>query len=477
MSNPIPETATTPASPRPIYQSSGFWYAALAVFALLLTAFFWWSNTRPRPVTLRMTAGDKLGRRYQIAQVLARDAKKRGVSIRFIETAGSTDALKAVSEGKLDCALIQGGIGSAPHVQEVAVLSQEPLHLLVKKEMAGAVAAKGLRALRGKSVNLSTQGSGTRRVALVALDFADMKPGRDFTDEDASYSKLEDRAYRFLPDALFAVSLIPSPVVEYLVAKHGYQILPVNFARAVSLRNPTLHETTIPAFAYGVVPAPTPPAEVTTIGTQLLLIARDDVPDETVKALLQAMFAGEFARDATLTGLSESHFLDAPEMPIHKGAIAYRDRNSPVVTGDFVQSLEDGKSLLLSVLVSGYFVFRWFRQRRYRGFDTYLGEVTRIERTALSLETQAAPPVQELMRLRAELGEMKTNALERYTRGELKSEELMAAFLTHVADVRGYLSALILAERERIAEQARDTIPDAEQTARFRAQWEGNAPP
>ena len=38
--------------------------------------------------------------------------------------------------------------------------------------------------------------------------------------------------------------------------------------------------------------------------------------------------------------------------------------------------------------------------------------------------------------------------------------------------MRGYLSALILAERERIADLSRDTLPDAEQTARFRKAWE-----
>jgi hypothetical protein len=222
-----------------------------------------------------------------------------------------------------------------------------------------------------------------------------------------------------------------------------------------------------------VTPAPTPANEVITTGTQLLLVAHAGVPNEAVKYLLESTFAGDFARDATLPGLSETNALSSPEMPIHPGAIAYRDRNEPVVTSDFVQGLEDAKSLILSVVVAGFFVYRWWRQRRYIGFDIYMMEVTRIERTALTLENQATPDIHELMRLRNELGEIKTNALERYTRGELKSEELMSAFLTHVADVRGYLSALLLAERERVADLSRDTIPDAEQIARFRELWEG----
>ncbi len=467
--------ASKPAVSSPLAPSPGVWYAIIAVLALGIAAVLFFVNARPKSYTLRISAGDKLGRRHQIAQVLATEAGKRGVRATFLDSSGSADALQKVSTGSLDVALIQGGIGTAPHVREVAVFAREPLHLLVKRESSGAVIARGLRALRGKTINLSTKGSGTRRVAQTALEFADMKPGRDYADESISYEELEARSYRYLPDALFTVSLIPSPVVETLVEKHGYRIVPVSFARALSLRHPTLHETVIPSFAYGMVPAPTPPGAVTTIGTQLILIARDDVPEDAVKRLLTAAFDGDFARDAVLTDLSEARFLDAPEMKIHAGAIAYRDRDNPVVTSDFVQGLEDGKSLLLSVLVSGYFVYRWVRQRRFRGFDAYLNKVTQVEREVIALESEATPPLRELMALRQTLGELKTEALEKFANGELRSEELLAAFLTHVADVRGYLSALILAERERIAEQSLDTLPDAEQTARFREQWERGA--
>lgn len=475
------DTETTLSDPPPSFVRRlrslprRFLYAVAALLAFLFAVSIFWWNARPQTYQLRMTAGDPLGRRHQIAEVLARDAQRRGVRIIFSRTDGSSEALKKISAGKLDCALIQGGIGTLPNVRQVASVAQEPLHLLVKHELEADVKSRGLRALRGKRVNLSTQGSGTRRIAIVALDFADLHPGRDFTDEDISYKELESRLYARLPDALFTVSLVPSPVVEQLVHRHGYVLVPIPFARALSLRHPTLHEVTIPAFAYGVTPAPTPPYEVTTTGTQLLLVAHSRVPNEAVERLLKSTFGGDFARDATLPGLSEAQALSDPEMPAHPGAIAYRDRNEPVVTSDFVQGLEDAKSLILSVVVAGFFVYRWWRQRRYIGFDIYMNEVTRVERVALRLESQATPDIRELMRLRNELGEIKTNALEKYTRGELKSEELMSAFLTHVADVRGYLSALILAERERIADLSRDTIPDTEQNARFREQWESVA--
>jgi TRAP-type uncharacterized transport system substrate-binding protein len=213
-------------------------YAIAAVLAFLLTVTIFWWNARPQVYKLRMTAGDTIGRRHQIAEVLARDAKRRGVRITFTKTGGSSEALEKISRGELDCALIQGGIGTQPNVRQVASIAEEPLHLLVKPELEPRIRSQGLRGLRGKRINLSTKGSGTRRVALVALDFADLHPGRDFTDEDVSYKDLESRAYAHLPDALFIVSLIPSPVVEQLVHRHGY-VLVADTVRPCALHTPS----------------------------------------------------------------------------------------------------------------------------------------------------------------------------------------------------------------------------------------------
>ncbi len=460
VANPSPFATAPSRAPRPVL-TRGVVYAWAALLALLITGMLVWWSLRPRHYALRMSAGDRLGRRQQIAEVLARATRNHDVSLALVETEGSARALELVSQGRLECALIQGGIGSAPHVREVAILVREPLHLLVKREIIGAVRRDGLRALRGKSINLSKRGSGTRSVAALVLDFADMRAGRDFTDEDASYQELESRAYARLPDAIFMVSLVPSPVVARLARTHGYALAPIPLARSLALRHGSLHEASIPAYAYGLTPAPCPPADIATVGTDLLLVARDTVPDDAIRRLLEATFAGGFAREAILPGLSEARFLDAPEMPIHPAAVAFRDRNAPFITSNLVQGIEGARSLILSAGLAFFFVYRWFRQRRYAGFDYYLREVTRVERSALALETQAAPSAGDILHLRNELGELKTEALEKYARGELRGEELMSAFLAHVTDVRGYLSALILTERERKAGAHHGITPGA----------------
>jgi TRAP-type uncharacterized transport system substrate-binding protein len=446
------------------------WGFVAAVAAVGLAALFLFLETRPRTYRLRVTGGDPLGSRHRIAALLAQEAKPGGVALTVVGTSGSREALEKVASGELDLALVQGGIGQKEGVEQVAAVAVEPLHLLVKPELEAAVRARGLAALRGKRLNLSTKGSGTRKLAEEALSFAGLEAGRGYADAADDYAALERLPYEKLPDALFTVSLMPSSVVEYLIRHDGYRIVPVPIGRALALRDFAVREAVIPAYAYGVAP-PAPPADTPTLGTQLLLVARRDTPPEAVSRLLSTLLDGRFARAANLPVPDEAEIVRAPEMPIHAGTTAYLRRNDPVLTGDRVETLENLRSFVASVAVAAFLIWRWLRQRRYLGFESYFTEVTRLEQEALTLERQAIPPVGELLRLRAELGRVKTEALERFARGELKGAELMSGFLTHVNDVRGHLTALVMSERERIADEARDTVPDDEQDARFRAEW------
>jgi len=319
---------------------------------------------------------------------------------------------------------------------------------LVKAEYANAATTRGLSALRGKRINLSTPGSGTRRLATTVLAFAGLTPGVDFEDVALPYDTLERTPYTRLPDAVFVVSLMPSPVVEDLAHRNGYRLIPLPYAPALALRDPAVRDALIPACAYGASP-PVPPRDVHTVGARLLLVTRRGTDKETVSRLLGALYEnGQFSRRAVLPDLSEATLAQAPELPLHPGAIAYLRRNEPVITNDNIEGLENLRSLLVSVAVAGFFLWRWLQRRRFLGFESYLSEITQIEREILAREREGGFGAGELSGLRNRLGELKTDALHRFARGELRGEELMSAFLTHVADVRAHIHSLILSERD-----------------------------
>ena len=312
--------------------------------------------------------------------------------------------MRALETGQVDVALVQGGLEMAdlPHLRQVTALYVEPLHLLVKEEIHGAV-ARSLTGLRGKVVNLGEVGSGVNVLAAEILEFSGLNPESDVIVRHLGYHELEREADRSrLPDAVFAVSTLPSPMVRHLVTKHAYRLVALPFFEAFTLRaldrdlhSPQRHgeaairvdrrhlyDVRIPAFVYMVEPG-VPPEPIHTIGTRLLLLARSDVAPDAVGRLLDVIFNSPFAQ--AIRPALDAKLLDLPpELPWHDGTTEFVRRNSPLIAGDFIDLLEKEVSIV-GVLAGGVFcLIQWLRRRyrwrRERGFEAYIVKVADVER-------------------------------------------------------------------------------------------------
>jgi TRAP-type uncharacterized transport system substrate-binding protein len=453
--------------------------AFLGLAAIGLAAFFAWHEPRVGLVQLRMTAGQQKGTRHRIAQELRREASRRGVSIALRAMTGSEAALRALEAGQVDVALVQGGLemNDLPHLRQVAALHVEPLHLLVKEEIHASV-TRNLVGLRDKVVNLGELGSGSYLLAAEVLEFSGLRPGIDFTVSHSGYADLEREADRSqLPDAVFSVSTLPSPMVRHLVTKHAYRLVPLPFLEAFTLgaldreldaphapgeaaiRIDRRHvcDATIPAFVYEVEPG-VPPELIHTIGTRMLLVARRDVSPDTVRRLLDIVFNSPFAQ-AIRPPLDVRMLELPPELPWHDGTIDYVRRNSPLIAGDVIDLLEKEVSIL-GVLLGGVFcLVQWLRRRyrwrRERGFEAYILQVAEVERRALELSRAPTLDLSSLLQLQDDLSRIKGEALQRFAVGKLDGEELMSGFLLHVSDARDFLVRLILHQRDNLEDLAR----------------------
>src|SRR5262249_4274653 len=130
-----------------------------------------------RSYRLRLTAGNELGTRHQLAMHFQSETAQQNLTFELLPSAGSEQALDWVNARKVDAALVQGGLTSdgRSNVRQVATLHIEPMHLLVKKELFHD-AASSLTALRGKTVDLGEVGSGTHSLAAAILDFVGLQP-------------------------------------------------------------------------------------------------------------------------------------------------------------------------------------------------------------------------------------------------------------------------------------------------------------
>lgn len=421
------------------------WLAALLGLAALgLAAYFFLAPKTDRVFTLKISAGDRLGRRHRLAQVLALRAEKYKLAITIEPTKGSEESLQRVSEGTLDAALIQGGLEPLANVRQVTALTLEPLHLLVKPELAG----KTISDLKGKRLNLSTKGSGTRRLALRVLTFAGLRAEKDYHTDSLSYQQIETLPPDMLPDGVFTVSMLPSPVASVLIQTHGYRLMEIPFGESLALRDIWIHDASVPAYAYSVSPA-IPEREVHTIGTELLFVCNAALPPEAVRRLIEILFESDFGAEANLAMNDIKNMDRLPEFALHEGVVMYLNRNNPLLTPDAIGGLESLRSFFVSIAVGIFLLWRWYRKRELIGFEKYLRDVSQIESEILELEKTETITVEKLLDLRERLSKLKLEVLEKNASGALDGDELFTGFITYATDVNQQLGRLIVSERER----------------------------
>ena len=416
---------------------------------VLLAVLSLYVGVRDRRTELRLAAGDPHGRRAEIARALVDEARRHGLDVEIVDTSGSEDSIARVQRREVDVALVQGGLDGNEDVREIAPLVLEPLHLMVRADQD----LYDLEDLRGHRLMLAPPASGTRQIALDLLELAGMHPDRDFTEVSMSYAELEDAEEDALPDAIFHVSSMPSPIAEEMLRDRGYELMPIPYAPAMMIRDVFVSAGVIPMYAYGALP-PTPRADVPTLATRMIAIANRDTSPEAVRHLLEALESERFLRRAQLPPPPEA-LMAQPEFPLHPGTIAWQHRGDPFLTSEDVQGIESLRSFAVSLIVAGVLLWRWMRARRLHGLDTYLAEVARIDREALGIEEAPTLDLPKMIALRGQLGKVKNEALSAYQKGQIHSEELLSSFLVHCADVRQHLDRLIVSERENLQKNAR----------------------
>jgi TRAP-type uncharacterized transport system substrate-binding protein len=449
------------------------WLApAVGLAALGLAAYAYFHTPRGRTYRLTMTAGSAVSTRNQVAETMRRELASCGLDLEIHFSDGSEESLDLVNRGDVDCAFVQGGLGVGDrlNVRLVAMMHIEPLHLLVRKELAEK-ATERLTALDGKTVSVDEPATGTHTLAVAVLAFAGLTPHVDgkpggYHAKEIDLDKLMTAKASELPDAIFLCASLPSRVTTHLVTRYGYQLVPLPFAEAFALsslgQQHSQHQgghtidkgytypVTIPAFTYGVEP-PTPPRALPTLGNRLLVVANKGVDPRPIERMIDGIYSSKFAQ-VMRPPLDAKMMEMAPELPWHDGAQAYRRRNRPLFSGTVMDSAQKGVAILAAAASGLFVLWQWFKLRtqflRDRGFSKYINKVAYIETTAAHVECDQIGGLALLHELREKLADLKSEALARFTEGELSGHELMGGFLVQANDVRDYIRDLIRRHEE-----------------------------
>ena len=103
--------------------SNEFWVFVSPGIVVTLIGFFLAISFvgAPPPKTLRFASGSSWGAYNKFAQMYKEELKDQGLNIEVLETHGSTENLRLLTEGKADIAFVQGGV--KPETDEVELVS------------------------------------------------------------------------------------------------------------------------------------------------------------------------------------------------------------------------------------------------------------------------------------------------------------------------------------------------------------------
>ena len=248
-------------------------------------------------------------------------------------TKTSETYIERLETGQIDLAMIQTdvaylahtrGIGDLARPQRklrgVAVLYTSPVRLL-------ATQASGIRNivdLRGKRVFAGTGHNPTEFTVKMALEGV----GLSLNDIQGKWMPNEAvvpelRARKL--DAVFVRGNDPSPAVQEMMQVPGVSFIPITRDQIENMHahHPFLHSTSIPAGMYGKNP------EVETVGVDMLLACRDDLPEELVYWVTRILFESLPALADSLNSLRQIDLehVQASPIPLHPGAARfYRER-------------------------------------------------------------------------------------------------------------------------------------------------------
>lgn len=271
--------------------------------ALLLGLAYWWLNPNP-PKTVTLATGpaqsayDELGKKY-VAYL-----KANRITVKVVQTEGSSANLKLLRDGLVDLGFVQGGTNELTEADQdqlatLGSLFLEPIWLFYRDESAAKLlkpkASKTLTAatptlnaitqLPGWRLNVGTEGSGVPKLMTRLLESNRVDP------KDIKLSTLDQTpaAIALLSgeiDALVFASAPESLMVQMLLQTPGIKLMDLHQSEAYSRRFNFLSPAVLPR---GVVDLAldNPAQDMRLVGPTASLITRNT----THPALLQ-LFTG-----------------------------------------------------------------------------------------------------------------------------------------------------------------------------------------
>ncbi len=318
-----------------------------------------WEQSRTQYLTL--AAGDSGGESYILGNALKKVVERHHPKIRItlLETGGTVENLRMLSEGRAQLATAQSDIMPPSTARILAVMYDDTFQLMVPQNSQ----IRHFIDLRGKRIALAQSGGQYQSFLRVAEHF-ELHEG-DFhfvgaNDEAADQAFLNGQA-----DAVFRVRAIGNPSILKLVQSNKVRFLPIEQAAAMKIEHPAFEPALIPVGAYSGEP-PVPMQDLPTIAVHRTLLTRDNVDAAAIQAITGVLIERQQElmmeipaqmTDARLL-LAQVRRPDAQRgfgPALHAGAINFYNKDKPT----FLQANAD---FIGFIITTGFMVASWIWQ-------------------------------------------------------------------------------------------------------------------
>jgi TRAP transporter TAXI family solute receptor len=368
----------------------------LAIVGVCLLAY-WVVDPAP-PRTVRLGSGQENSAYEEFGKKYAAALAKHGVKVTMVPSAGSSENLRNLKEGKVDIAFVQSGstneeAAEREGLSSLGSLFVEPLWLFLREEK-GKPPITTLTQLRGKKINYGPKGAGSPRLFRQVLELNGVEKGEverfSLANTPATVELLEGRI-----DGLVFTSAPEAPLIQMLLQTPGIKLFNFSQAEAYARKLPFLTHVTLP---QGIVDLGRnlPAEDYNLIAPTATLVAREDLHPALVDLFVQAASgihsgAGWFQQQGQFPSAKYSEIpVDAEAAKFYKSGPPFLQRYMTFWLANFfdrmwVVVVALGALILpLSKVIPPLYVWR-IRSRVYRWYGQLRAVEQKVE------EAQEAP--------------------------------------------------------------------------------------
>jgi TRAP-type uncharacterized transport system substrate-binding protein len=262
----------------------------LVILATIIGLAIAWRFVSPAPPeTVRFAVMSDPRSAYNLAvDEYAKGLEAEKFKVERVPTQGSADNVRLLREGRVDLALVQGGVPSAMGTERLVSLGQvffEPAWVFVRRGQQGG---SPVQALRGQAVAVGPEGSGTRLLAFGLLAAnglgADAIQAVPLVGDQAADALVNGQV-----QAAVFVAARPTAAINRLIRTEGIELL--NFgsrADAYAIHLPSLTPVRLPNGGLSLA-EDLPRGDVTLMAPATSVIARDDLNPQIAALMMRIL--------------------------------------------------------------------------------------------------------------------------------------------------------------------------------------------